>query len=133
MDSNLLPLRDFVSEFCHAKFGGNWTTNKGETEGAQCAPPAYIITKYPSLNRVKALHKVWQSPLASLRFPSVHAPTLGGWKAECTLASRMEIYELLTVLALLISGKARTGNPLICNLMLYHLSYLTLGLFLHYR
>ena len=30
-------LRDFVPEYHHAKFGCNWTTNKGETEGvAQC-------------------------------------------------------------------------------------------------
>ena len=36
----LLLLSDFVPENCRAKFGGNWTTNKGETEGrvAQCAP-----------------------------------------------------------------------------------------------
>ena len=33
MDLTLLLLRDFVSENCHAKFGGNWTTHKGETEG----------------------------------------------------------------------------------------------------
>ena len=26
-------LRDFVPEYHHAKFGCNWTTNKGETEG----------------------------------------------------------------------------------------------------
>ena len=25
--------------YYHAKSGGNWTTNKGEMEGAQCAPP----------------------------------------------------------------------------------------------
>ena len=31
----LLPLRDFVPEYYHATFGGNWTTNKGETDGAQ--------------------------------------------------------------------------------------------------
>ena len=32
-------LRDFGQEHYHAKFGGNWTTTKGETEvGAQCAP-----------------------------------------------------------------------------------------------
>ena len=49
MDLTSLPLRDFVSENCHAEFGGNWTTNKGETEGAHCD----IITKYPSLNSVK--------------------------------------------------------------------------------
>ena len=29
----LLLLRDFVQEYHHAKFGGNWTTNKGETKG----------------------------------------------------------------------------------------------------
>ena len=49
-------LRDFVSEYHHAKFGCNWTTNKGETEGA-CAPPplpAYMVPKDPSLNRVKS-------------------------------------------------------------------------------
>ena len=28
-------MRDFVPEYHHANFGGNWTTNKGETEGAQ--------------------------------------------------------------------------------------------------
>ena len=26
-------LRDFVSEYKHAKFGGNWTTNKEERRG----------------------------------------------------------------------------------------------------
>ena len=47
-------LRDFVPEYHHAKFGCNWTTNKGETEGgAQCAPPAYMVPKDPSPNRVK--------------------------------------------------------------------------------
>ena len=29
-------LRDFIPEYHHAKFGCNWITNKGETEG--CAP-----------------------------------------------------------------------------------------------
>ena len=29
----LWRLRDFVPECHHAKFGCNWTTNKGETEG----------------------------------------------------------------------------------------------------
>ena len=55
----LLALRDFISENWHATFGGNWTTNKGETENKQikekrhnAPPPANIITKYPSLNRV---------------------------------------------------------------------------------
>ena len=46
-------LRDFVPEYHHAKFDCNWTTNKGETEGAQCAPPAYMVPEDPSLNRVK--------------------------------------------------------------------------------
>ena len=37
-------LRNFVPEYYHAKFGINWTKNKGETE-KQCAPPAYILPK----------------------------------------------------------------------------------------
>ena len=37
----------------HAKFGCNWTTNKGETEGA-CDPPAYVVPNDLSLNRVKS-------------------------------------------------------------------------------
>ena len=56
MDLTFLPLRDFVSENCDAKFGGNWTENKGEMKGVgHYVPPplTYIITKYPSLNRVK--------------------------------------------------------------------------------
>ena len=52
-------------------------------------------------------------------------PTPEGWKAEYTLASRMQIDESLTVLALLTRGEARTSDPWICSLMLYHLSYLT--------
>ena len=52
--AKLLPiLRDFVPECHHARFGGNWTINKGKTEGHN-VPPAYILPKYPSLNRVKA-------------------------------------------------------------------------------
>ena len=43
-NSLLLPLRDFISEDCHAKFGGKWATYKGETEGGGAA---YIITKVP--------------------------------------------------------------------------------------
>ena len=47
-------LRDFVPEYHHAKFDCNWTTNKGETEGGtMCLPPAYMVPKDPSLNRVK--------------------------------------------------------------------------------
>ena len=52
--SLLLMLRVFVPEYHDAKFGGNWTTNNGETEGwGTMCPPAYILTKYPSLNGVK--------------------------------------------------------------------------------
>ena len=46
-------LRDFVPEYHRAKFGCNWTTNKGETEGGTICPPAYMVPKDPSLNRVK--------------------------------------------------------------------------------
>ena len=50
--SKLFPmLRDFVLEYHYVKFGGNWTTNKGETEGGIC-PQAYMASKDPSLNRV---------------------------------------------------------------------------------
>ena len=44
----LLFLRDFVPYYYHAKFGGDWTTNKRETEGAQCAlPPSLYGSKIP--------------------------------------------------------------------------------------
>ena len=33
----LLPLRDFVSQYYHAKFGGNWTTNKEVGGVVQCS------------------------------------------------------------------------------------------------
>ena len=58
-------------------------------------------------------------------FPLLIVPTPEGWKAEYTLASRMQIHESLTVLAHLTKGEARTSDPRICSLMLYHLSYLT--------
>ena len=47
-------LRDFVSEYHHAKFGCNWTTNKGETAGGGgiVPPPAGMVPKDPSLNRL---------------------------------------------------------------------------------
>ena len=38
-----MPLRDFVPLYYHAKFGSNWRTNKGGTEGGggvKCAPPS---------------------------------------------------------------------------------------------
>ena len=63
-------------------------------------------------------------------FPLLTVPTPEGWKAEYTLASRMQIHESLTVLALLTRGEARTSDPWICSLMLYHLSYLTRGVIL---
>ena len=48
-----MPLRDFVPYYYHATFGGNWTRNKGKTEGATMCPPAYMVPKYPSLNRAE--------------------------------------------------------------------------------
>ena len=36
-------LRDFVSEYHNAKFDGNWTTNKGETEREHNTPPQVDI------------------------------------------------------------------------------------------
>ena len=41
----LLPLRDFVSENCYATLGGNWRTNKEETEAH--APPSLYNNKIP--------------------------------------------------------------------------------------
>ena len=40
-----------------AKFGCNWTTNKGET----MCPPAYMVPEDPSLNRVKACNHQMKS------------------------------------------------------------------------
>ena len=57
-------LRDFVPEYLYANFSGNWTSNKGETEGAMC-PPAYCLPKYPSLNRVKVKMACSQDMIAS--------------------------------------------------------------------
>ena len=47
-------LRDFVPEYHHAKFGGNWTTNKGKTGGGgiMCLPSLYF-TKILQPKRVK--------------------------------------------------------------------------------
>ena len=39
----IMVLRDFVPEYYHAKFGCNWTTNKGETGGG-----AYLVPKDPA-------------------------------------------------------------------------------------
>ena len=35
----------FFPEYQYAKFGGNWKTNNGKTEGAQCAPSLYFTKK----------------------------------------------------------------------------------------
>ena len=47
--------------YYHTKFGGNWTTNKGETGGGggeKCAPqPIYMVPKDPSLNKVNCCTK----------------------------------------------------------------------------
>ena len=43
-----------MAKYCDAKFGGNWTTNKGEMERG----PAYMVSKDPSLNRVKDLNVI---------------------------------------------------------------------------
>ena len=41
-------LTDFISEYHHAKFGSNWTTNKGETEGeGHNVPPNLYGSKRP--------------------------------------------------------------------------------------
>ena len=48
-------LRDFVLEYHHAKFGCNWKTNKGETEGGTMFSPAYMVIKDPSLNNTSFL------------------------------------------------------------------------------
>ena len=40
-----VSLRDFVSEYHRARFGGNWTTNKGETCGALCSPTWLKVSK----------------------------------------------------------------------------------------
>ena len=63
--------------------------------------------------------------------PLLIVPTPEGWKAEYTLASRMQIHQSLTVLALLTRGEARTSDPWICSLMLYHLSCLTIHTCIH--
>ena len=44
----------FVPEYHFAKFGCNWTINKEETEGGTMCPPAYMVSKDHSLNRVNA-------------------------------------------------------------------------------
>ena len=91
-----------------------------------CVPPSWLVAT-PWL--VPILFKtLGEGPRLIPRrgsSPLLIVPTPEGWKAEYTLVSRMQIHESLTVLALLTRGEARTSDPWICSLMLYHLSYLT--------
>ena len=52
-------MRDFIPEYQHAKFGCHLTTNKGET-GGTLPPPAYMVPKDPSLNRVNPQKYFWK-------------------------------------------------------------------------
>ena len=90
-----------------------------------CVPPSWLVaTPWLVPILLRSLVKVRGSSPQRGSSPLLIVPTLEGWKAEYTLASRMQIHESLTVLALLTRGEARTSDPWICSLMLYHLSYL---------
>ena len=91
-----------------------------------CVLPSWLIaTPWLVPILLRPLVKVRGSSPRKGSSPILIVPTPEGWKAEYTLASRMQIHESLTVLALLTRGEARTSDPWICSLMLYHLSYLT--------
>ena len=91
-----------------------------------CVPPSWLVaTPWLVPILLRPLVKVRGSSPQRGSSPLLIVPTPKGWKAEYTLASRMQIHESLTVLALLTRGEARTSDPWICSLMLYHLSYLT--------
>ena len=90
-----------------------------------CTPSWLVATPWLVPILLRPLVKVRGSSPRGGSSPLLIVPTPEGWKAEYTLASRMQIHESLTVLALLTRGEARTSNPWICSLMLYHLSYLT--------
>ena len=91
-----------------------------------CVPPSWLVaTPWLVPILLRPLVKVRGSSPQRRSSPLFTVPTPEGWKAEYTLASRMQIHESLTVLALLTRGEARTSDPWICCLMLYHLSYLT--------
>ena len=91
-----------------------------------CVPPSWLVaTPWLVPILLRPLVKVRGSSPRRGSSPLLIVPTPKGWKAEYTLASRMQIHESLTVLALLTRGEARTSDPWICSLMLYHLSYLT--------
>ena len=56
---------DSVPEYNHAKFGGNWTTNKGETEGqslffTKMAQPDKGL-KHQVLTKTHKFHCFWLS------------------------------------------------------------------------
>ena len=91
-----------------------------------CVPPSLLVaTPWLVPILLRPLVKVRGSSPRRGSSPLLIVLTPKGWKAEYTLASRMQIHESLTVLALLTRGEARTSDPWICSLMLYHLSYLT--------
>ena len=91
-----------------------------------CVPPSWLVaTPWLVPILLRPLVKVRGSSPRRGSSPLLIVPTPKGWKAEYTLASRMQIHESLRVLALLTRGEARTSDPWICSLMLYHLSYLT--------
>ena len=87
--------------------------------------PRLVATPWLVPILLRPLVKVQGSSPRRGSSPLLTVPTPEGWKAEYTLASRMQIHESLTVLALLTRGEARTSDPWLCSLMLYHLSYLT--------
>ena len=90
-----------------------------------CTPSWLVATPWLVPILLRPLVKVRGSSPRRGSSPLLIVPTPEGWKAEYTLASRMQIHESLTALALLTRGEARTSDPWICSLMLYHLSYLT--------
>ena len=91
-----------------------------------CVPPSWLVaTPWLVPILLRPLVKVRGSSPRRRSSPLLIVPTPKGWKAEYTLASRKQIHESLTVLALLTRSEARTSDPWICGLMLYHLSYLT--------
>ena len=89
------------------------------------APSWLVATPWLVPILLRPLVKVRGSSPRKGSSPLLIVPTPEGWKAEYTLASRMQIHESLTALALLTRGEARTSDPWICSLMLDHLSYLT--------
>ena len=97
-----------------------------------CVPPSWLVaTPWLVPILLRPLVKVRGSSPRRGSSPLLIVPTPEGWKAEYTLASRMQIHESLTVLALLTRGEARTSDPWIWSLMLYHLSYLTIHTYIH--